>query len=149
MLALRRNIEGPVLRVLVLGPGSRDHEFSIEAVSGSQFFFADLVANGTGDTIFGSYGILLVWIEREMCEDFALLPLKFGLIARDRHMTDGAFVLDVGNDFGMVHGFAPHAGLPVRIPRRIRHDARTPGEPDGNVVTVRGREFVVTGETAV
>ena len=49
----------------------------------------------------------------------------------------------------MIDGFAPALCLPVRIARRVGHDAGPPVEADGHVFALRGGQSVVTGNAAV
>src|SRR5690242_21823043 len=49
----------------------------------------------------------------------------------------------------MIERLASHAGLPVWIARRVRHDARAPIEADGHVLSRGRRQAVVTGDAAI
>src|SRR3954467_15284900 len=84
-----------------------------------------------------------------MLEDSSLPALFFSLQVGYRHVADGTLILDVRLRLRMVHQFAPYATLPIRISRRVCHDAGTPVETDGDILAGLGLQTIVTGKATV
>ncbi len=84
-----------------------------------------------------------------MREDLALLAAELRLIARDRHVTDGALIFDVRLRFGMIDNLAANASLPVRVARGVSHHTGAPLKPYGDIGARSGDEAVMTGKAAV
>src|ERR1700694_5538719 len=84
-----------------------------------------------------------------MAEYLAQLPLLPRFVTHHGHMADGALVFDGARRLRMVDRFAANTGLPIRITRGIRHDARAPIRPDRNVLPGRRDQPYVTREAAV
>src|SRR5258708_35666349 len=100
-------------------------------------------------TIFGLGVPLVVRIEWTMRKDLPLASLQLRLKAGNRHVADRAFVLNSSHGFWMIHRFTPHAPLPVRVARRIRHYAGTPIESNGNILAGRCHDTIVAGQASV
>ena len=69
--------------------------------------------------------------------------------ARHRHVAGRAFVLDRGLRARMIGDFAPHAGVPIRVARRVRHDRRAPVVADRHVLAGRRVQPAVTRDAAI
>src|SRR5258706_13810747 len=96
--------------------------------------------------IFGLGVPLVVRIEWKMRKNLPLASLQLRLKAGNRHVADRAFVLYRSHRFWMIHRFTPHAPLPVRVARRIRHYAGTPIEANGNMLAERGHDAILAGQ---
>src|SRR5260370_41504861 len=84
-----------------------------------------------------------------MAEYFALAPLLLGLKARNWHMAYRTLVFNRSLRLRMIDRFPPHARLPIRIARRIGHNARPPFGPDGNILSGRRDQANVAGQATV
>ena len=84
-----------------------------------------------------------------MSKDLAEFPLCFRFISGQRHVADGALVFDMRNHLRMIERFTPDARLPVRIARRIRHDAGAPLKPNRNVLARSCFQLVMASKAAV
>src|SRR5580704_10562052 len=62
-------------------------------------------------------------------------------------MADRALVLDRLLRLRMIHGLAPHTSLPIRIARRVSHNARAPLESDRDILARTRLESVMTSHT--
>jgi hypothetical protein len=102
-----------------------------------------------GNSVCGDRILLGIFVEGQVRENFAETALQLGFVTRDGHVAVGATIFDDSSRFGMVQILAPHAGLPVRVARRIRHGARAPFETDRYILARWSREAVVTGQTAI
>src|SRR5581483_17557 len=138
-----------VFGMFVPGDGRLDDEPTVEAGTLPQVAGSDLVTNRASDAVLGGRVLLRIRVEGNVREYLPKLPLLFFLVPRSRHVTVGTTVFNLRLLSGMVHVFAPNAGLPVRIAGRISHDAVAPVESNRNILAGRGCELVVTGETAV
>src|SRR5262249_20932138 len=130
-------------------PRPVDDKATDEAFARSKFFLRDLMAQRARHAILSQLVDLLVGVEIQMRENLALFAFISGLVARHRHVTFRAFVLDFGFRYGMVDRFATHAGLPIRITRGIRHHRWTPGKSDRDVFATRSRKTVVTSKATI
>src|SRR5205807_7370318 len=136
------NRERAVLGPVVLAFRRFDDKSSIETLARAQLFFADLVTDRTCNAILGhTLGVFCKGQEREHLALFSLL-LRF--VTRGRHMADRAFVLNIAFRLRMVDDFPTNAGLPIRVPRRIRHDTGAPVEAYRNILTAGRSELVMT-----
>src|SRR5258708_4713986 len=91
----------------------------------------------------------IVRIKGKMAKYFALAPLLPGLIARHWHMAYGTLVFNRSLRLRMIDRFSPHARLPIRIARRIGHNAGPPFSPDGNILSGWRDQANVAGKTTV
>src|SRR5258708_33351408 len=141
--------ERPMLWALIRSFRRIDYEIADEAGSSAEVLFGDLVTHRAGDPVH-CFGIaLIIRIEREVGENLRLLILNTRLIFHDWHVAMRTFVLDDNARFRMVKRLSPHARLPVRIARGIRHDARPPIEADGEVLARFRPHAVVARDAAV
>src|SRR6478609_2818502 len=65
-----------------------------------------------------------------------------------RHVADRTSILDGGNRRRVVYGLPPHAGPPVGIACRHRHDRCSPLESDRDVLTGWRLQVAVAGDAA-
>ena len=84
-----------------------------------------------------------------MLERFAKATDQLGFVPHHRHMTDGAFVLDCRRGRGMIDRFPAHPRNPIGIAPCMGHHAGSPMGTDRDVLTPRGGDSVVAGDTAV
>src|SRR3984893_14534895 len=148
-LSSRVDSKRAILRVLALRRRRIHNESSVETFGSAQLFLRNLVTHRARHAIFRLRVILLVLIKWQMRKNLALPAFQLCLKASNRHMADRAFVLYGSDRFRMIDRFAPHAPLPIRITRRITHHARPPSEPDGNILTRRRHDSIVTSQAAV
>src|SRR5437660_6125863 len=76
------DFKGTVLRPCALAVRLIDHEPTIEALSRTQFFIADLMTDRARYSISRLFFGWIVRVERQMAEYFALAPLLLGLKSR-------------------------------------------------------------------
>ena len=84
-----------------------------------------------------------------MRENLAFVPIEFGLVTSHGHVALRAFVFDRRLGLWMIDGLTAHARLPVRIPCRIGHHCRAPGESDRDVLAGGRGKTVVTSEASI
>ena len=104
--------------MMVLGRGLLHHEAAGEALLGAQILTADLMAHGAGHAVLCLRAFAIAMLaKRQEGEHLALFAPRFRLVARDRHVANGALVLHLSAHLRMIEGFAANAGLPVGIAR--------------------------------
>src|SRR6266404_3920387 len=148
-LTPRFDTKRPILRVLALRCRRINHKSAIEAFGCAELFIRDLMAHRASHAIFGFSIRLVVRIKWKMRKNLSLAALQPRQKARNGHMANRAFVLYRSHRFWMIDRLAPHASLPIGIARRIRHNAGTPIEPDGNILTRRRHDSILTSQAAV
>ena len=89
------NVKGAVLGMSAVCVRPMHHETAVIALARTQLVFRDLVTNRAGNAIRRLAVFRIVGVDGKMCEDLAGLAAQLCFIARNRHVTDRAFVFDM------------------------------------------------------
>src|SRR2546430_11603033 len=88
------DVERTVFRVHIFRLRCMNNESTVETFASSQPVFRYLVAHRTRHTIFGFTAFRLLRIEWKMLKDLTRTASQLRFESGDRHMTNGALVLD-------------------------------------------------------
>ncbi len=141
------DIEGAEDLALVQRQRRIDQETAGEAFLLTEILAEDLVANRARGSVERRGGAHRPG--GEIREDLAITTADGSSEPRHGHVAGRAFVFDGRSRFGMIEYLPPHRGLPVRIPRRVRHHRGPPIETDGHVLADSGGQTAVTGDATV
>ena len=128
--------------------GRGDGEVSAIVRGSAQTGGLNLVADRAGDTVGRRRIVGMIGPERQPLEDLGRKALLLVLERLQGHVAACALSLDRGARLGMVECLAAHAALPVRIARRISHDAGAPLHSNRDVLALCGLKVVVAGDAA-
>ena len=126
------------------GIGGGDDVASGEAGCRAEILIGNLMAHGARDAVVGeTIGPTAFASDGQVIEDASLRTVDTRLCSRHRHVARRATVLNRLCRRGVIGHFPPHAGLPVRIARRIGHHRRPPARADRHVFSRRRAQAVV------
>ncbi len=134
MLMTLVDIEGSVLGTVVRILEAGKDDIAAEGLRRAEAGVLDLVADRAGDAVGRGSIFAEDRGEWQVREDLRFAALCCSREVRQRHVTGGALVFDIGLRLGVIDGFAANAALPVGVARGIGHDTGAPVKADGNIL---------------
>ena len=126
-----------------------DTEVAVEAVARAEPVGSDLMADRARDAVGGQSAerrLTGAPGDGQVREHLALAARGARDLLRRRHVARGALVLDVGRPRRVVESLAAHAGMEVRVARRVGHHGAAPARADRHVLAGRRHEVVVADD---